>query len=593
MKHLLFIITAWAAVFAGQSPGAPDTDERDARKADTRGVIPRLKQAPAVDGKIQDAEWRDAFVYNGVLYEQTLNLFPRNVKWMIGWTEAGFYVGSSTRLMEGESPRSETRDGAMKNLAADDSMELLVYDDNRRSSVRLVINPAGTWAVHRRVDGSDAAGDGGIRARALLTDDVLEFEAHVPFKALGHEGPGTRWRILPARNFRTGTNITAPLPYAHLGFLGRRGRVPVFTLAEDLPFIQLDRVQEALYAGRPLARLCFVNPAGGETAVKASLRIHRGKEVIGSADKTISLPPNGRQPVSLAAECEPAIDPETEDEYRWELDVTGPGKNELFHTHFTWNPTENRAWLGDKLPGWQKGEERVVTIDPSEPVPLPFQRFMKQYKDLPEDHRLQITTRRTIVPGKGYMVDSVQHITPVGPDGRKNGVQTFYRVGYMLEHSITWKDGVRHGPETFYARDGRRMYAQKVVPWVKGEVRGVQRVFHPNGEVLAETTYVDGRPSGISRRYDDEGRLVRVTPYADGLRHGMSVDYYPGPPQRVKREVPYEKGLINGVVVDYWKNGRIKRKRPFKQDVLHGVEERCNEKGELVSKRRWIDGNVD
>ncbi len=685
MKAALIVCLSCLSSLAWVAGAEPTIAERNVRKADTRGVIPRLAAAPTVDGTIKSDEWQDALVYNGVLYEKTLNLFPRNVEWRFGWTDNGFHIASHTIRMQGETPKAQTKDGKISNLVRDDSFELLVYDAGRRSSLRLVVNPAGTWAVDRRVNGKSETGDAGVRAAASLTDKALAYEAFIPFTALGRAQPGRQWRLLPVRNFRIGTNISAPLPYAHRGNFGRQGRTPVFTLAEKLPVVQLQPLQQALYAGRPLARLQLVNPADQAQEVTVNLKIHRGNDIIGKAARKVPLPPGERLPVTVAVNCDPAIDPEVEDEYRYDLDVVGPGNVELLHTHFTWNPTEHRGWLGNKLPGRRQTELRVVTIDPRAPVPLPYQRFMKQYKDLPADHRLEIATRRTVVPGKGYVVDSVQHITPVDAKGRKDGVQTLYRLGYILEHSITWKRGVRHGPEKFFSharnQRGRSFnYLQKVVPWVDGVIRGVRRVYHPNGELLAQTTYENGRAVGVSRRYNEHGRLVRTTPCKNGLPHGIAVDYYacrprrvipvrdgkvegvvidynwPGRiikktrykgkldlglipfaagkepegisrsfnedgsraewrdadgnvvqtveyrkgvpdgrctlyfPRRIKRRVPYEKGLINGVVVDYWENGEVKQKRPFRQDVLHGIEERYDQSGKRIRTRKWQDG---
>ena len=563
--HRIPFFNILTVVICAASLSTAANEARDARKADTRAVIPRLATAPTIDGNIEHAEWQDAMVYNGVLYQMTLNLFPRNVEWRLGWTEDGLYVASHTLRMEGETPRAEAKDGTIDSLKRDDSMELRIYPgDDHRTSLHLVINPEGTWMARRRIRGKNAEGDAGIKARASLTEKALDYELHIPFTALDKDASVKKWRILPVRNFRQGTNFSALLPHAHRGAIGGHDRVPVFSLSETLPFVQLQPLQQALYGGQPMMRAKLSNPADAAQEITASIAVSRGGETIGRNTRTISLPPRETLPVTLPVQCNPAIDPEAEDEYRYVLDITGPEGVELFHTHFTWNPTENRAWLGDKLPGYKKSEERVVTIDPREPVPMPFQRFMKPYENLPEDHRLQITTKRTIVPGKGYMVDSVQHITPVGPDGKKDGVQTFYRLGYMLEHSVTWKDGVRHGPEKFYAHEHRNSYTQKIIPWVDGEIRGVQRVFHPNGEPLAETEYKDGRPAGISKRYDNQGRLTRETPYQDGLPHGEATDYYPRRPRRV---IPVRDGKIQGTIVDYNWDGRIVKKTKYEDGM--------------------------
>jgi len=432
-----------------------------------------------------------------------------------------------------------------------------------------------------------------VTARASLTDASLDFEVDVPFAALGAGAgkPGDRWRILPIRNLRTGTNVQAPMPYAHRGGFGAYERMPVFTLAEAAPYVQVQPMQQALYAGRPMVRLRLVNPSAETRRVTVSLRVLRGDRAVGKIARDVPLPPAESMPVTLVAPCDPPLDPNAEAEYRCVLDVTGPGGTELLHTHFTWNPTENREWLGEALPAPRRATERVLVIDPRQPVPFQFQRFMRYYKDLPEDHRLHITTVRVVVPGKGFVVDSVQHITPVGPSGQKDGVETFYRLGYMREHSITWREGVRHGPEKFYA------YARKVIPWVNGEVCGVQQVFHPTGELLAETRYEKGQAVGTARRYDSEGRLIRTTRFEGGLMHGEMAEYYARRPRRV---VLMRDGVIHGVVKEYDWAGHLVRKTPYRDGVPHGIEEFRPDiryplvwekvywhRGEKVSEDRW------
>mgnify|MGYP006274180043 CR=1 FL=1 len=569
MKVLAVVVAVLLPWIGAGAEGAG----RDGWKADTRGVIPRLRSAPEVDGEIGRDEWRNAFVFNGVLYEKTLNLFPRAVEWRLGWTQDGLYLASHTPRLEGETPRAETTDGAMKNLRADDSLELFVYSEDGRSSFHLVLNPEGTWAIGGRIDREPIEGAAGVKARASLTKDALDYEVHVPFAALGRDAGDTRWRILPTRNFRRGTNIHGPMPYAHRGTLGHRDKAPVFRLETGLPVVQLQPLQASLYEGRPMVRLRLVNPTDAAAEVAVFATVERGGEGVGRLERRVSLPPGEVLPLNAVVPCEPAIDPEAEDEYRFALDVVGPGGVELLHTHFTWNPTENRAWLGDKLPGYQRFKERVVTLDPGEPVPLPYQRFMKFYEDLPEDHRLRIATQRKVVPGRGFVADSVQHITPVDPEGRKNGVQTFYRIGYILEHSISWKKDVRHGPEKFYSRGrnerGRTFnYVQKIVPWDDGEIRGVQRVFHPSGARLAETRYEDGTPTGVSKRFDSDGRLVRITRYENGVRHGLSVDYYA---RRPKRVIPLRDGEIEGTLLDYNWDGRLIEKTPYEEGMAPGM----------------------
>jgi antitoxin component YwqK of YwqJK toxin-antitoxin module len=587
------------AAAAGAWADAPD---RDAWRADTRGVLPRLPAPPTIDGTVGADEWAKALACDGALYPISMNLFPRSVQWRMGWDARGLYVACRTRRLKGEDPKRDARDSDLKALRADDAFELIVYRPDNRASLHAAVNPDGLAAVHVRGKGTTAHG---VVAKASLTDAHLDYEVHVPFAALAAEPrPNDRWRILPVRHLRTGTNVEAPMPYNRGGWIGGHDRSPVFALGEGRCTVQLRGPQASLYAGRPVARLHVGNPSDAPRNVTARLRIARAGRTLGAASRKLTLPPGELLPVALICQPDPPIDPNAEREYRYALDVAAADGTELFHTHFTWNPAENRGWLGDSLPGRKRAAQRVLTVDPRKAVPFQFRRFMRAYEDLPEGHVLQIAAVRNVVPGKGYVVDSVQHITPVNPSGRKDGLQTFYRLGYLLEHSITWRDGVKHGPEKFYAsgrnRKGRGFrYVQKIVPWKNGRVQGVQRVFHATGAVLAEVRYADGIPTGTAKRYDSEGRLVRITPFEKGHKHGTMKAFYPRRPRRV---VPMRGGVIHGQVKAYDWAGRLVRKVPYREGLRHGIEEfrpdpayplvweqRYWYEDEKVSEDRWYE----
>ncbi len=599
MRRRPATILATAVLVAGAA--LADENPRDAWRADTRGVLPRLDAAPTIDGTVGAEEWSGALATDGVIYPISVTLFPRRVEWSMGWTADGLHVACRTPRLKGEEPAANAQESDFDALRKDDSFELIVYRDDGKATLRAIVSPAGVSAVRAGGDHSETAA---VKTAASLTDTHTDYEMYVPFAALGVDAAaaGDRWRILPVRHLRTGTNVEGPMPYNHRGGLGGRDRAPLFTLGNDRCAVRLQAMQSSLYAGTPVARLTVMNPSDEQRTITARVRITRDGEPIGAASREMTLPPAERLPVTLATRPDPPVNPEAEHEYRCDVDVIAEGGAELFHTHFIWNPATNREWLGDELPKRQRARERVITVDPSKDVPFQFRRFMRLFEDMPEGHKLEITAVRTVVPGKGYVVDSVQHITSIDPSGRKDGVQAFYRTGYLLEHVIHWRKDVKHGPEKFYAsglnREGRRhRYVQKVIPWVDGEVRGVQRVYHATGEVLAETRYEDGKAAGVSKRYDREGRLVRTTPFEDGYKHGTMEEYYP---RRPKRTIPVRNGLIHGVVKEYDWEGRLVCKTPYREGLRHGVEEVRPDmsrplewekvhwrEGEKVSRERW------
>ncbi len=579
---VLFLLLLAPALALPAASAFADDNPRDAWRADTRAAIPRLAKAPTIDGTVEDAEWSGAFACDGVLYPMTVNLFPRRAQWRLGWDDAGLYVASHTPRLAGEEPVANADEPQRDALRNDDSFELFVYTDDGRSSVHLAINPDGVLAVQLKVNGKDTD-PASILAKAALSAKHLDYEAHVPFAALGVEGAkaGDRWRILPVRNFRHNTSIEAPMPYNHTGGIGGHGASPLFTLT-DGPFVQVQPLQASLFAGTPAARMQLVNPSGKMASAIITARVTKADELLGEAKREAPLEPKSPMPLLLPLPLDPPIDPNVEGEHRFFLDVTLPDGTELFHTHFVWNPTENREWLSDKLPGRQRAEQRVVTVDPHKDVPFQFRRFVTIFEDVPEGHTLLIHVVRSEVPGRGFVTDSLQHITCVDPSGKKDGIEAFYRVGHELEHIVTYRQGVRHGPEKFLDTgknaEGRNVrYVQKIIPWVDGQVQGTQRVYHPTGELLAEAQYVDGRCVGVAKRYDPDGRLTRETPYQDNLKHGEMVEYYARRPQRIET---LRDGVVQGEATEYdWADSAqvaltedpAKRSRPYSHEAFRNA----------------------
>jgi len=576
--------------------GAAQIDGRDKWKADTRAAIPKLAKPPVCDGRIAPGEWDGAFQYDGVLYPLTMNLFPRSVRWYVGWDADFLYLASRTVRLEGETPRQDADSEDVSKLSEDDSLEVFVSSADRRAWLHLVVNPGGKTAFKiRPIGGKPIEGAPKPAAAASLSDEQLDYEVRIPVAALGMDRPnraGDRWGILPVRDFRTGTNVQAPMPYAFYGGLGDPAKIPVFLLSEGSPFVRFDSPRQGLYAGRVAADVKAVNPAADARQVTVALSVHgeKGERYAKRRDLAVAAGKTAR--FHLDAAADPPIDPAVETEYRYALTVTTADGSEIFHTHFTWAPTENRNWLGAKLPEPPRLRRRVLTLDPRGPIPFAFQRFLDVYKDLPEGHKVRVTALRGVEPGKGYVRDSILYATPVDAAGQKDGVETFYVDGYLMMHTITWRRGQRHGPEKFYGvAAGQGRYLKTLIPWVQGVVQGTRKVFHPSGEAMVTVEYDGGRAVGVGRRQDEQGRLIRTTPFVDGVRDGVVIDYYP---RTVRRVTPYVEGVVHGVVREYDQRGREVHRCPYRNAVRHGVEMILDPSGDesKTQRRYWFDGET-
>lgn len=588
----LVVIAALAGIATAAEP------DRDAWRADTRAVLPRADTPPVCDGAISDGEWAGAWCYDGVLNPVTMNLFPRSVTWCVAWDEEHIYVACRSPLLKGEEPKDELegKDVSVDDLRRADSVEIWLSAPESRAALHFGCSLRGR--IHCTASGvePDTRQELLPVSAAKVHDGVLDFEVRIPVGALGRgrgNQSGDAWRMLLARSFQAGSSLQTLLPNG-TGLRRQDAALhPLFTLTEDAPFVRLANPCPVLYAGRAAAALEISNPSATAASLAASLRISDADGERFHCTRVVDVPPGKTVGLQIDEPVAPAIDPEGEAEYRYALTVAVKGGETLLQTHFVYDPTDSRGWLGDALPQGERSDERVLVVDPGRGgIPFKFSRQCEPYADLPEGHRIRLTVRRMWEPSKRHYYDSVQDTVSVDAEGKKHGVERIYnRYGYSLERTVSWHHGVQHGPEETMAVEDRKRFARTVTPWEDGVVHGTKRVFHVNGQVMTEVEYVKGRPVGTATSYDREGRVTQVARYKHGVRHGAMTDYWPlhG---KTKRTVPYRRGLIDGVVRDFYENGQLRRERPFRDDLLHGTERQYDRTGKIVQTLRWRKGDA-
>jgi len=219
-------------------------------------------------------------------------------------------------------------------------------------------------------------------------------------------------------------------------------------------------------------------------------------------------------------------------------------------------------------------------------------QVMGALKALPDDHKLQVTFEQVWDMSPQKFVEIAKVLTPLNADGKPDGVESYFKEWKGLQRTISYKNGVKDGPEKVYEHaDGRNEFVREETQWKEGKMAGKRIVYYPDGKVATEVTYEDGKPAGEGKSYDREGRLTQVIRYKDGKRDGEMTDYWPatGKPKRV---VPCTAGVVNGLVKEYYEDGTLERELPFKNDALHGIEKHHDEKGNLTLTRYWLEGEL-
>ena len=164
-------------------------------------IVPRLKEDPVIDGKINKEEWSGTASFLGeyILDMQTLDAENAVSRWFIGIGGEAFYVALDCRDQDiiPFSGMNEVFSGKAKNPIYDgDGFEFFIRPDRaKRSYVEIQVNADGlVWPLRHKVDphGGWQVTDSkikqhGIAAKASRTANGYQLEMRVPFSLLGEK----------------------------------------------------------------------------------------------------------------------------------------------------------------------------------------------------------------------------------------------------------------------------------------------------------------------------------------------------------------------------------------------------------------------
>ncbi|MBO7720983.1 MAG: hypothetical protein J6T01_01100 [Kiritimatiellae bacterium] len=198
------MLTASAAALAAAGAAFGSVQLREL----TFQVAMPVKTAPAIDGSLDDAAWKEAVVHDR--YYEYIKPNPRRVKLrtdcMIVYDDKGVYTG----IRNWEDKPQRLRRNVIKNKAKDiwlDDCAELYYDPAASGSgyYRFVVNANGKYDSAWRMDTANIDWDwnpDGVRAAAKVFDDRWEFELFLPWSVFHNRPmpePGEIWTFNHSR----------------------------------------------------------------------------------------------------------------------------------------------------------------------------------------------------------------------------------------------------------------------------------------------------------------------------------------------------------------------------------------------------------
>ncbi len=264
--------------------------------------------------------------------------------------------------------------------------------------------------------------------------------------------------------------------------------------------------------------------------------------------------------------------------------------------------------LDDEKPEEQASSDRTLIISSVDDLALQgvtghgannVQRAaQKAFKENPKGTRLRVRVGRNTEGSIRWVYSYPRSVTPLDAENRPHGVEwllmhleapTGRIISYRL---IPWKHGSKEGVEKEFLEEkpwGRHRLAAEV-SWKNGKMHGLRKVFFPSSKIRSETKYVNGVADGLARIWDAKGNLLSTCTMKNGKRQGETVEYWPGSKQPA-RSISYQNGVTHGLVREYYRNGKLKRERAFRLEMAHGEDRIFNEKGVVIHKRYWFDGD--
>ncbi len=208
-----------------------------------------------------------------------------------------------------------------------------------------------------------------------------------------------------------------------------------------------------------------------------------------------------------------------------------------------------------------------------------------------------------------YYKDGSKKEEGVFNNGVKEGIWTAYHPNGRKKHEITFTSGTAKGAARFFYEDGtlreagfwnetcwtgtyQLYYAngQKAYEWHyndQGHRTGIQKYFHPNGEVKYQGNWEDGKIAGNVTVFDETGHLTATRQYTNGS-FNISLTAATRPPENQKEEPVKHLSPFNGTGQHtiYRMDGQIEKAGYFRDgQLLNGKHYIYNDRDSLIEVR--------
>lgn len=114
------------------------------------------------------------------------------------------------------------------------------------------------------------------------------------------------------------------------------------------------------------------------------------------------------------------------------------------------------------------------------------------------------------------------------------------------------------------------------------------REYYEDGSLFSEISFRDGQIVGVSRFFHENGQLMRQTHYCHGRPHGPHITYFDD--GQIDSRGYYYQGEMTGRWVYYFPDGELRELVVFSRNLEHGPFEEYHEGGYLKARGFYLQG---
>jgi uncharacterized protein len=217
----------------------------------------------------------------------------------------------------------------------------------------------------------------------------------------------------------------------------------------------------------------------------------------------------------------------------------------------------------------------------------------------------------TIIPNgynKFYYGDG--RLSSEGPmrNGKPDGYWKTYYVNGILKSEGNRKNFMLDSLWKFYDEQGN---ITKTIEYANDKRNGLYIVYKLTGDsvknnvIISRELYLDDIKQGISYYYYDTGKLHMQVNYQDSRKHGEGFEFDENgmiiTEYAYRNDITISKTSINrmdrtgarsGTWKTFYESGKLKSEAYYKAGKLNGYLKEYDEKGKLISNKRYVDGEI-